>query len=88
MKDAVWSCAMQTLAALLVAVFALKLSWISARETQSPIPCLMWISLQRLREQTKHTRTPHLQVHANKRMKWVWTEVRVYLYMHNKEDVI
>lgn len=37
---------MQTLAALLVAVFALKLSWIPARETQSPIPCLMWISLQ------------------------------------------
>lgn len=55
MKDAVWSCAMQTLAAPLVAVFALKLSWISARETQSPVPCLMWISLQRLRKQTKHT---------------------------------
>lgn len=37
---------MQTLAALLVAVFALKLSWISDRETESPIPRLMWISLQ------------------------------------------
>lgn len=35
MKDAVWSCATQTLAALSVAVFALKSSWISYRETVS-----------------------------------------------------
>lgn len=87
MKDAVWSCAMQTLAALLVAVFARKLSWIPARETQSPIPCLMWISLQWSHKQTKHTstpHTPHLQELANKIMKWVWREVYTYIYAQQR----
>ena len=59
MKDAVWSCAAQTLAALSVAVFALKSSWVLYGETEAPTPRLMWVSLQRSRKRKIHTCGPN-----------------------------